>query len=197
MRTSRIAAGVTVIVLGISGVALANASLGTDAGSKVEVVTPTVDLKANSQTSASVASASTEDNVKARVDDNSSGSTAVTTDDSRTRGTSTTSSTSTTSTTLSNSGSTSTTSTTIRSNASGEWETRTTVSLGLATYAVADGGTVTVNGMTVVAVQATPGWTVEMREVSDDRIKIRFRQGEDKAEFELRDDGELRIKFHR
>jgi hypothetical protein len=70
------------------------------------------------------------------------------------------------------------------------------VNLGLATHFIGEAGTVTVNGMTLVAIQANAGWSYEIDEVSTDRIRVEFEKGEIDAEFELRADGELRIKIH-
>jgi hypothetical protein len=50
--------------------------------------------------------------------------------------------------------------------------------------------------MTLVAIQANAGWSYEIDEVSTDRIRVEFEKGEIDAEFELRADGELRIKIH-
>jgi hypothetical protein len=197
MLKTRIAAGATAIVLGISGVAFANADGSADVQANLSASTAAADLDASaqSQTSASVATPATMDDSSSTSVTSGSSTTSVTT-----AGSSTTSVTvddnSRTSTTIHDSTSTTIDDRSGDDDSSFGQETRTTVTLGLATHTIGEAGTVTVNGMTLVAVQANAGWTYEIDEVSTDRIRVEFEKGEIDAEFELRVDGELRIKIH-
>jgi hypothetical protein len=195
MLKTRIAAGATAIVLGISGVALANAGQSADAQADLGASTAAAafDVSGQTQTSASVSTPTTA-NDSSNVTSASS-STSVTT-----AGSSTTSVTidddSRTSTTIDDSRTSTTIDDRSGDDSSFERETRATVNLGLATHFIGEAGTVTVNGMTLVAIQANAGWSYEIDEVSTDRIRVEFEKGEIDAEFELRADGELRIKIH-
>lgn len=179
MLSTRIAAGATAVLLGISGVALANGGVSGEIESQTQISTPAASAGVTTETEASA---------------------AVSSPSTTTHEGSTTSVTS--ATTSVTSGTTPTTvdstSTTVDDNPGtddrDEQETRSVVSLDLNTYTVGEAGTVTVAGMAIVAVDANPGWTVEIEEASADRIKIEFENGERDVEFELRVDGELRIK---
>jgi cytoskeletal protein RodZ len=191
MLTNRIAAGAAVILLGISGVALANVDIATETQSEVQTPAASADVAAQTETSASAslpATPVTVDHTSSTV----SASVEVEGDAEVDASTSTTHHT--TSTTIQGS-----TSTTIDDRPGGddsdEQEARSLVSLGLTTYTVGEAGTVSVDGMTLVAVTTNLGWTVEIDEVSSERIRIEFEKGELNARFELRSDGELRIRI--
>jgi hypothetical protein len=191
MLTNRIAAGAAVILLGISGVALANVDIATETQSEVQTPAASADVAAQTETSASAslpATPVTVDHTSSTV----SASVEVEGDAEVDASTSTTHNT--TSTTIQGS-----TSTTIDDRPGGddsdEQEARSLVSLGLTTYTVGEAGTVSVDGMTLVAVTTNLGWTVEIDEVSSERIRIEFEKGELNARFELRSDGELRIRI--
>lgn len=188
MLTRRIAALVTTIVLGVSGVALAHggSSVEADASTQTAVSLGTTATTSDDSTSTSMTSSTAGSSTSVTAAGSSTTSATV-------AGSSTTSVTTGSSTTSSTIDDDSTTSTTIDDR---DDRIRTTVQLGLATYTVGEAGTVTVNGMTLVAVQANTGWTVQIDEVSADKIKIEFEKGETDAEFELRADGELRIRTH-
>lgn len=182
MLTTRIAAGVVAAVLGVSGVAV-NGNLTTEADTETKVETPAtqVDIAAEADAAARTTTveslnAEAESNAAVVADISVDDTTPTTADDTNTDGS--------TSTTVDDSG------------ADDSDESRSIVTLGLETYTVADAGTVTVNGMTVVAVDVNPGWTVEIDEASSDRIRIEFEHGETDVEFELRSDGELRISSY-
>ena len=197
MLTNRIAAGATAIVLGISGVALANADITAETQSEASAQTPAGPANASAQTEANASVSLPTTSVT--VDDTSwttDGSTSVSIEaGAKTEVEANTSTTvhDTTSTTMDDS-----TTTTIDdrsgSDDSEEQEVRSVVSLGLTTYTVGEAGTVIVDGMTVVGITTNLGWTVEIDEISSERIKIEFEKGELNARFELRSDGELRIK---
>lgn len=176
MLTTRIAAGATAMVLGISGVALANADLTGEVQTEThtEVSTPaaSADLGAETETNATVSVSSPTTAPEASTTSVTSATTSTTA--------------AATSTTVDDRPGT---------DDGAEVETRAIVSLDLNTYTVGEAGTVTVDGTTLVAVDANPGWTVDVEEASADRIKIEFENGERDAEFELRIEGELRIKI--
>lgn len=193
MRKTRIAAATAAVVLAISSVALANGSADSASEPRTGVTTtsPTQNV-ATSSTSPSGPSTTTV-TVASTSTPTSEGST--TTIDDRTP----TTTRNTTSTTIDDRTSTTTggtTSTTIDDADNRTDETRSVNSAELRTYTVGDAGTVTVQGMHLIAVDANPGWTVEIDEASDDRIKVEFERGEIDAEFELRSNGELRIRTH-
>lgn len=201
MSTTRIVAAITVVLLAVSGVALASGGSGVDVRSDSDV-SATAD--AGSGVAASVdattsGSAGTSDGVAAAFGastDATIGATSTTIDDDSSTTTSSTPTTvATTSTTVQ-----STTSTTFDDRGGdddrrGDDEIRAGVTLGLRTYDVAEAGTVTVEGMTVVSVNVNPGWTFEVDEASSDRIRVEFHSGEQEAEFELEVGGELRIEL--
>lgn len=199
MSMNRIAAAATVMVLGVSGVALAQGGIDLSAEQSTEA-------SANANVPASVPSSNAVFGLSVAAEATSNTSTSATrptttTIDDRTRRDFATTTTIddrsrrdfATTTTIDDRSrrNSATTSTTIDDDSN---ERRATVELGLRTYTVGEAGTVTVNGLTLLAVDANAGWTVEVNEVSTDRIKVRFHQGEQRAEFELRIDGELRIR---
>ena len=192
MLTNRIAAGAAVILLGISGVALANVDIATETQSEVQTPATSADVATQTETSASVSLPAAPVTVDDHTTSTVSASVEVEGDAEVDASTSTTHHT--TSTTIQGS-----TSTTIDDRSGGddsdEQEARSLVSLGLTTYTVGEAGTVSVDGMTLVAVTTNLGWTVEIDEVSSERIRIEFEKGELNARFELRSDGELRIRI--
>ena len=180
MLSTRIAAGATALVLGISGVALANAGVSGEIETETEthVSIPAATAGVTTETETSVAASPSTTPREGSTTSLTSATTPTTVDS--------------TSTTVDS------TATTVDDNPvtddRNELESRSIVSLDLNTYAVGEAGTVTVNGMALVTVDANPGWTVEIEEASTDKIKIEFENGEREVEFELRVDGELRIK---
>ena len=202
MRTTRIAAIAVAAVLALSSIALANGS--DDIPTAADDSSPGVMLSAESSTPTAPATvhSTVGASTGATILASNSASTSLSSSTSTPSSTPTPSSTSTpgqSTTTIDDRTSTttrSTTSTTIDDSSSRDDDTRAIVSLELRTYTVGEAGTVTVEGMHLIAVDANAGWTVEVDEASADRIKVEFEQGETDAEFELRADGELRIRTH-
>lgn len=187
MRTTRIAAATAAVILAISSVALANGTIDSSTDATTSSPARNVDVSSTSSpepftTAVTVASSSSAMSTP--------GSSPTSTPTS-TPGGSTTTVDDRTSTTVD-----ATTSTTIDDSSDRDQETRSVVSLALRTYTVGEAGSVTVDGMRLVAVDANNGWSVEIDEASSDRIKVEFERGEVDAEFDLRADGELRIRTH-
>ena len=191
MRKSRIAAAAAAVVLAISSVALANGSVesSTDTSTDVAAFSPKVphDFRPASTgpttTTVTVASTSTPSSTATYP--------PASTSTSMPHGSTTTSLNDHTSTTIGG-----TSSMTIDDSSHRDDVTRSVVSLELRTYTVGEAGTVTVEGMNLIAVDANAGWTMEIDEASTDRIRVEFERGEVDAEFELRSDGELRLRTH-
>lgn len=181
MLTNQIAAGVTAVILAISGVALTagddNASVEANAAAQVAAsgsTAVTVDDSTVTTMDDDSTSTTVEDSTSTTIDDDDSTSTTTPDDDS-------------TSTTTPDDDSTSTTT-------PDDSDARQVVELGMRSYTVGNAGTVVMDGMVLVGVTTNPGWTVEIDESSADRIKVEFENGEAEAEFELRVDGRLEIK---
>lgn len=174
MLTNQIAAGITAVILAISGVALTanddNAAVGANAAAQVAASSSTA-VTVDDSTATTI----DDDRTSTTVDD----STSTTMDDS--------SDDDSTSTTTPDDDSTSTTT-------PDDSDARQVVELGMRSYTVGSAGTVVMDGMVLVGVTTNPGWTVEIDESSTDRIKVEFENGEAEAEFELRIDGRLEIK---
>jgi hypothetical protein len=188
MHINRIAAAATVIVIGVSSVALANAGLSGDVETDTTVRSAAGRTDSETRTSASIAVSTPSTTFDDRTS-TTHASLPTTVGEDR----------STTSTTFDDRGgsNTSTTFDDRRGSDDGardESRTRTVVELDLHTYTVGEAGTITVDGMTLVAIDANPGWKVEIDEVSASRIKIEFERDGSEVRFELRSDGELRIR---
>ncbi len=174
MRSNRLAAGVVAIVLGISGVALASAELGADIG-------PT----AKAEATAAGGGVAVDVTAAARTRTSAPDTSVPNDDRTPTTGPSTT---------TTAPGTTTSTSLDDRSHDDDHGDRRV-VALDVRTHAAADAATVTVAGMTLVAVDVNPGWSFEVDEASARRIRISFERDGQEVEFELRADGELRVKL--
>ena len=193
MRKTRIAAATAAVVLAISSVALANGSVdsSTDIRTDVTASSPTT-VDASRPTSGGPSTTTvTVSSTSNPTPSSTATSTPASTSTSMPHGSTTTSLDDRTSTTIGG-----TTSTTIDDSSNRDDDTRSVVSLEVRTYTVGDAGTVTTEGTHLIAVDANAGWTVEVDEASADRIRVEFERGEVDAEFEVRSDGELRIRTH-
>ena len=191
MRKTRIAAATAAVVLAISSVALANGSVESSTDVRTDVAASSPTIVDDSRPASTGPSTTTVTAVSTSTPRSTSTSTPASISTSVAQESTTTSLDDRTSTTFSE-----TTSTTVDDSGHRDDDTRSVVSLELRTYTVGDAGTVTVEGMHLIAVDANAGWTVEIDEASSDRIRVEFERGEVDAEFELRSDGELRIRTH-
>lgn len=182
MLTNQIAAGVTAVILAISGVALTagddTAAVEANAAGQVAASGSTA-VTVNDSTMTTIGdddstSTTVDDSTSTTIDDDDRTSTTAPDDDS-------------TSTTTPDDDSTSTTT-------PDDSDARQVVELGMRSYTVGSAGTVVMDGMVLVGVTTNPGWTVEIEESSADKVKVEFENGEAEAEFELRIDGRLEIK---
>lgn len=178
MLTNQIAAGITAVVLAVSGVALTagDDSAAVEAGAAAQVA-------AESSTAVTVDDSTTttaeNDNTSTTVGD----TTSTTIDDT----TSTTVDDDSTSTTTPDDDDTTTTTTPDDSDA------RQVVELGVRSYAVGDAGTVVMDGDVLVGVTVNAGWTFEVDESDADRVRVHFENGEAEAEFDLQVGSRLEI----
>lgn len=189
MLTNQIAAGITAVVLAVSGVALtaeddsANVETATsaevavngssdvtagDEGAKADLAATTdITISADGTTDVSIAgddhSSDLEAEAEAEAEAEVESEAGVTGDDD------------TTSTTTSDD------------------DARQVIEVGLTSYTVGTAGTVVMDGSVLVGVTANPGWSFEIDESNEDRVRVHFQNGEAEAEFDLQVDSRLEI----
>lgn len=177
MLTNQIAAGITAVVLAVSGVALTagDDSAAVEAGAAAQVAAEsstavTVDDSTPTTADHDTTSTTVDDTTPTTIDD----TTSTTVDDDPT------------STTTPDDDTTTTTT-------PDDSDARQVVELGLRSYAVGDAGTVVMDGNVLVGVTVNAGWTFEIDESDADRVRVHFENGEAEAEFDLQVGSRLEI----